>query len=352
MCQNHRKYAHRITQIGQKIDLVAEACQGGKTRPHFCRYFTWSRSKSQMLSIFSVNTLTWLMLGEARWAYVVAILRDHAHFGDVRLSSGSRFSRYFSWSRSFWWFDVKLGKHLLSLFCHFQISMTSRFCRYFAWSRSSWWFDVKLGKHLLSLFCHFHISMTSRFCRYFAWSRSCWWFGRLRMVTWLQVPDISGCGWCCAGMPSGCGWCSLDEWCPKVCAPKYLGSRFCRYLLYRTRFRRYLLGYNPPKWTRIVAERDPKWPPNTRRAKDRGPVFCYSTNMTTNWCWKGSKMTAEYKKSKRPRSGILIFHQDEHEFVLKGIQHDRRIQEKQKTQVRYFAIPQKWIRIGAERDPR
>ena len=132
-----------------------------------------------------------------------------------------------------------------------------------------------------------------------------------------------------------------------------------------------LLGYNPPKWTRIVAERDPKWPPNTRRAKDRGPVFCYSTNMTTNWCWKGSKMTAEYKKSKRPRSGILIFHQDEHEFVLKGIQHDHRIQEKQKTQVRHkneyelelkgiqdflhprkpiFWIPGNWFSVSQETD--
>ena len=51
--QKHRKNAYKIKKTGKKIDLVAEALQGGKTRPQvlslfivitlpgsrFCRYF-------------------------------------------------------------------------------------------------------------------------------------------------------------------------------------------------------------------------------------------------------------------------------------------------------------------------
>ena len=121
----------------------------------------------------------------------VAILRDHAPICNSCLSLGSRFCRYFAWSRSF----LDLTKNSGSRFCRYfawsrpflklPIKLESRFCRYVAWSRSFFWCLKKLE---------------SRFCRYFAWSRSfCW-------------------------------------------SPAKLESRFCRYLSCRTRFRRYLLA--------------------------------------------------------------------------------------------------------------
>ena len=51
-------------------------------------------------------------------AVFIEILREHALFCDIIINSGSTCFRSLS-------FHIKLGKHLLSLFCHFQISTTS-----------------------------------------------------------------------------------------------------------------------------------------------------------------------------------------------------------------------------------
>ena len=70
---------------------------------------------------------------QARQAYMVAILRDHALFGESQLSQRITVCRYFAWSR---------------FFCS-----DSRYSFYFAWSRSSWWVPHKPWKQILSLFC-------------------------------------------------------------------------------------------------------------------------------------------------------------------------------------------------------
>jgi len=101
-----------------------------------CRYLAWTRSfgwfpakpGEHILSLFCVITLIWLMLDYSSIADVVAILRDHAMFGEIRKNPISRFCRYFAWSRAFglsllsslisyWWFATKRGRQILSLFC-------------------------------------------------------------------------------------------------------------------------------------------------------------------------------------------------------------------------------------------
>ena len=87
----------------------------------FCRYFAWSRDRRadfvDILRDHATGEPIWLTSGTYRWANLVAILRDHAHFADRQLSSRSRFCRYFAWSRSFCWSATKQPKQILSLFC-------------------------------------------------------------------------------------------------------------------------------------------------------------------------------------------------------------------------------------------
>ena len=172
--KNHHKNVYRITKRGKKSNLVAEAYPCTKTRPRFYRYFAWSRSLS---------------------ADVVDILREHAHSVDFWLSWGSRFCRYFAWSRSFLWFLDKRGKQMLSLFCvitlTFVISKKVRKADVVAILRDhAPVLDTRLTCYLRSVICGYtgeaefvailrdhapiynsRLSSGSRYCRYFAWSR-------------------------------------------------------------------------------------------------------------------------------------------------------------------------------------
>ena len=101
-----------------------------------CRYLAWTRScdwlqakpGEQILSLFCVITLILGLFSSAAEADFVAILRDHAMFGETRIIPVSRFCRYFAWSRpfvatlltrviSYWWYATKQGRQILSIFC-------------------------------------------------------------------------------------------------------------------------------------------------------------------------------------------------------------------------------------------
>ena len=100
------------------------------------RYLAWTRSlgssrtepDQHFLSLFCVITLILGIRQFSSIADVVAILRDHAMFGETRENPISRFCRYFAWARpfvdtllsrliSYWWFGTKRRRQILSLFC-------------------------------------------------------------------------------------------------------------------------------------------------------------------------------------------------------------------------------------------
>ena len=124
--------------------------------------------------------------------------------------AGSRFCRYFAWSRSFVVCLLKSsffagqggprgGRQILSLFCVITLPIIKS-CRYFAWSRdrradfvailrdhatgepiwltsgTSRWANLVAILRDHAHFADRQLSSRSRFCRYFAWSRSFWWY--------------------------------------------------------------------------------------------------------------------------------------------------------------------------------
>ena len=107
-----------------------------------CRYLAWTRSSGpsqaapgeHILSLFCVITLILKIYDFTMIADVVAILRDHAMFGETPCSTSIRFCRYFAWARSFvatlltrvisyWRFATKQGRQILSLFCVITLSV-------------------------------------------------------------------------------------------------------------------------------------------------------------------------------------------------------------------------------------